>query len=324
MKSYRIPHSDLEVSRIAYGCMDLGGSWDARPLTKALRSRAAELVAAAIEQGITLFDHADIYTHGKSETVFGDVLRELPGARQRIVLQSKCGIRLQDDPRRGNPPRYDFSHLHIVRSVEGSLRRLGTDHLDILLLHRPDPLVEPDEVAQAFAQLKQSGKVRHFGVSNHTAAQVALLQRHVDQPLVINQVELNLLHSYLIDEGVSANQEGDRYAAAAGTLDYCRLHEVMIQAWSPVAKGKLIHPPARTDRRTRSTAALVAKLARAKGTTKEAVALAWLLRHPAGIQPIVGTTKRERLIASCLADGVELSREEWYALFAAGRGAPVP
>lgn len=324
MKSYRIPHSDLDVSRIAYGCMDLGGNWGPAPLTSALRSRAAGLVAAAIEQGITLFDHADIYTHGKSEAVFGEVLGELPGAREGIVLQSKCGIRLQDDPRPGDPPRYDFSHVHIVRSVEGSLRRLGTDHLDLLLLHRPDPLVEPGELARAFAELRQSGKVRYFGVSNHNAAQIALLQKHLDQPLVVNQVELNILHSHLIDDGVSANQEGDRYAGAAGTLDYCRQHEVMIQAWSPVAKGKLIHPPAKADRRTRSTAALVAKLARAKGTTKEAIALAWLLRHPAGIQPIVGTTKRDRLIASCLADGVELNREEWYALFAAGRGAPVP
>lgn len=324
MESYRIPHTDLTVSRIGYGCMDLGGSWGPAPLTTALRSRAAALVATAMEQGINLFDHADIYTHGKSEAAFGEVLRQLPDARPRMVLQSKCGIRLQDDPRPGDPARYDFTRSHIVGSVEGSLRRLGTDYLDILLLHRPDPLGEPEEVARAFAELKQNGKVRHFGVSNHTGAQIALLQKHLDQPLVVNQVELNLLHSHLLDDGVSANQEGGRYAGAAGTLDYCRLHGVMLQAWSPVAKGKLIHPPAKADRRTRSTAALVTTLARAKGTSKEAIALAWLLRHPAGIQPIVGTTTRDRLIASCLADGVELSREEWYALFAAGRGAPVP
>jgi predicted oxidoreductase len=324
MKSYRIPRSDLEVSRIACGCMGLGGSWDRRSLTAALRSRAARLIETALEHGITLFDHADIYTWGKSEAVFGEALKELPGARERMVLQTKCGIRFPDDPRPGDPARYDFSRAHIIRAVEGSLRRLGTDRLDILLLHRPDALVEPEEVAGAFAELRQSGKVRHFGVSNHNAAQIALLQKHLDQPLVINQVELNIVHSYLIDDGVSANQESDRYAGAAGTLDYCRLHEVMIQAWSPVARGKLINPPARADKRTRRTAGLVAELARAKRTSKEAIALAWLLKHPARIQPIVGSTRRDRLIASCLADGVDLSREEWYALFAAGRGAPVP
>jgi predicted oxidoreductase len=324
MKSYRVPNTDLNVSRIGYGCMELGGSWDRTPLTKSLRSRAAQLIATAIEQGITLFDHADIYTYGKSEAVFGEVLRQLPGARDQIVLQSKCGIRLRDDPGPGDPARYDFSHEHIVRAVEGSLGRLNTDHLDILLLHRPDALVEPEEVAGAFAELRQSGKARYFGVSNHNAGQIALLQRHLDQPLVINQVELNLLHAHLIDDGVSANQEGERYAAAAGTLDYCRLHDVMIQAWSPVARGRLINPPAKADQRTRKTAALVAELAQAKRTSKEAIVLAWLLKHPARIQPIVGTTTRDRLIASCLADAQDLSREEWYALFAAGRGASVP
>ena len=324
MRSYRIPHSDLEVSRIAYGCMDLGGSWDHNPPTAALRSRAAGLLATALEQGITLFDHADIYTHGKSEALFGEALRQLPGARDSMVLQSKCGIRFPDDPRAGDPGRYDFSRQHILAAVEGSLRRLGTDRLDILLLHRPDALVEPEEVAGAFAHLHQSGKVRHFGVSNHGSAQIALLQQHLDQPLVVNQLELNIVHSQLIDDGVSANQESDRYAGAAGTLDYCRLHEVMVQAWSPLARGNLIAPRAKADHRVRKAARMVAALARARRTSKEAVALAWLLKHPARIQPIVGTTSRERLIACCRSDGLELSREEWYALFAAGRGAPVP
>ncbi len=324
MKSYRIPHTDLDVSRIGYGCMNLGGSWDRTPLTKTERSRAAGVIATAIEQGITLFDHADIYACGKSETVFGEALQRLPGARDQIVLQSKCGIRFEDDPQPGDPARYDFSYQHILRAVEGSLRRLNTDHLDILLLHRPDALVEPEEVAKAFAELKRSGKVRYFGVSNHTAAQMALLQKHLDQPLVINQVELNLLHADLINDGIVANLEADRYQAAAGTLDYCRLHQVMLQAWSPVAKGSLIDPPSKAEKRVRTTAELVAALAKTKHISKEAIALAWLLRHPAGIQPLVGTTDRERLVASCLADRLDLSREEWYALFAAARGAPLP
>lgn len=324
MKTYRIPHTELQVSRIGYGCMNLGGEWGRTPLTADLRLRAARLVAAAVEHGITLFDHADIYTLGKSEAVFGEVLQQSPGLRQKIVLQSKCGIRLEDDSQAGDPGRYDFSCDHIVRAVEGSLRRLQTDYLDILLLHRPDPLVEPDEVDRAFDQLRRSGKVRYFGVSNHTAPQIELLKKSVSQPMVVNQLELNLLHAHLIEDGILANQEDNRYTGAAGTLDYCRLHDILIQAWAPVAGGKLIDPPQASDERARRAARQVAKLAEERGVTREAVALAWLLRHPASIQPIVGTTNVERLVASCQADDVTLSREEWYALFVAGRGGPVP
>jgi predicted oxidoreductase len=208
--------------------------------------------------------------------------------------------------------------------VEGSLRRLNTSHLDVLLLHRPDALVEPEEVAKAFAELQRNGKVRYFGVSNHTAAQIALLQKHLDQPLVINQVELNLLHAHLINDGIVANQEGDQYTAAAGTLEYCRLHNMMIQAWSPVAGGKLIDPPPEAEERVRNTVERVAELAKDKDTSKEAIVLAWLLRHPARIQPIVGTTNPNRLVASCLADRLDLGREEWYALFVAARGTSLP
>jgi predicted oxidoreductase len=304
--------------------MTLGGSWDRAPLSSAERSRAAHIIATAIEQGITLFDHADIYTYGKSEAVFGEVLQQRPGIRDHLVIQSKCGIRFQDDPQSGDPPRYDFSYHHILRAVEGSLRRLHTSHLDVLLLHRPDALVEPEEVAKAFAELQRSGKVRYFGVSNHTAAQIALLQKHLDQPLVINQVELNLLHAHLITDGIGANQGGDQYTAAAGTLDFCRLHNVMIQAWAPVAGGTLIDPPPGVEERVRKTAERVAKLANDKNTSREAIVLAWLLRHPARIQPIIGTTNPERLVASCLADRLELSREDWYALLVTARGTSLP
>jgi len=324
LKRYSIPNTNLEVSRIGYGCMNLGGAWNQAPLTAADISRAVGLVTTAHEQGINLFDHADIYTRGKSEAVFGKVLQQQPDLRGKIVIQSKCGIRFRDDPRPGDPGRYDFSYEHIVQSVEGSLRRLQTSYLDVLLLHRPDPLVEPEEVARAFDELQRSGKVRYFGVSNHTAGQMALLQNYCDQPLVINQVEMNLLHAYLIDEGVIANQAGGQYTAAAGTLDYCRRHEVMIQAWAPVAGGKLFNPPPQAEERVRKTADLVAKLAQEKSTTQEAIVLGWLLRHPARIQPIIGTTNPDRLIASCLADDVTLTREEWFALFVRARGAPLP
>jgi predicted oxidoreductase len=323
MKTYSIPQTDLEVSRLGYGCMNIGGAWDRSPLTEDERAKAVRLVTAAFENGITLFDLADIYTHGKSEEVFGYALQQIPGLRDQIVLQSKCGIRFVDDPQPGVPQRYDFSYEHILQSVEDILKRLQTDRLDILLLHRPDPLVEPEDVARAFSELEQSGKVRYFGVSNHSAAQIELLKKFVEQPLVVNQLELNLIHSYLIEVGVMVNQTGQTFAAASGLLDYCRIHDIFVQAWSPVAVGKLFDLSGKAMEQAGRAAAAVARLAEEKGTTPEGIALAWILRHPAGIQPIIGTTKVERLLASCQADEVSLSREEWYLLFEAARGTPM-
>ncbi|MDR6842301.1 aldo/keto reductase [Pseudoxanthomonas sacheonensis] len=314
MQTCRIPHSDLKVSRIAYGCMHLSRAWDDEPVTASEISATFKIVEAALEQGITLFDHADIYARGKSELLFGEVLRQRPDLRGRIVLQSKCGIRVADDPHPGVPARYDFSREHLLRSVEGILRRLGTEYLDILLLHRPDPLAEPAEVASAFEELQRSGKVRHFGVSNHSASQISLLRKYVDRPLVINQIELSLAHHYPISETILSNQSGVPYAGATGTLDYCREHDILVQAWSPLAGGRLAGP----------AAALAAQLAQAKGVTTEAVLLAWLLKHPAPVQPIVGTTRPDRLADSCRADTIGLTREEWYSLLAAVRGHSVP
>lgn len=320
MKTYRIPHTDLEVSRIGYGCMKLGGRWDNSPLTTDDRSRAARLIDTVCAQGVTLFDHADIYMWGKSEAVFGEILRQRPGLRQRVIVQTKCGIRFAGTPGSADPARYDFSYNHIVTSVEGSLKRLQTDVIDILLLHRPDALVEPEQVARAFDELHRSGKVRYFGVSNHTAGQIALLRRYVDQPLVVNQLELNLIHSRLIAEGLAANQSGCDVDSAVGLLDYCRLHDILVQAWSPVAHGALLAPAENAPEPVRRVAAHVAAMANAKSTSPDAVAVAWLLRHPAGIQPLLGTARVERLVAGCQADTVELSRSEWYALLEAYRG----
>jgi predicted oxidoreductase len=324
LNEFKIAHTDLSLSRIGYGCMQLGGRWDRSPISDDERQAAFRIIEIAIDQGITLFDHADIYTLGKSEQVFGEFLQKAPSLRDRIVLQSKCGIRFDDDPVAGAPKRYDFSERYILESVDGILNRLHTDHLDILLLHRPDPLMEPEEVAAAFSALHRSGKVRYFGVSNHTAAQISLLKKYVEQPLIINQIELNLLHAHAIEEGIVANQTTAPYAAVDGLLDYCRQHDIAIQAWAPVAGGKLIDPPHTADVRTQQLAAHIAQIATEKDATREAIVLAWLLRHPAGIQPIVGTMHSARLIDSCRANDVVLSREEWYALFTTARGAAVP
>jgi len=335
MKSYRIPHTDLTTSRIAYGCMKIGGTWDHAPVSAETEQSARAVVGAALDTGMNFFDHADIYTCGKSETVFGRILASTPGLRDRIILQSKVGIRFPNDAYlSGEPTRYDFSHDHIIHSTEAILQRLQITHLDILLLHRPDPLVEPAEVAAAFDELQASGKVRYFGVSNHTPAQIELLRRHVRQPIVVNQLEFSLAQPALVVEGFSANQAGAGVSSglASGILDYCRQHDILVQAWSPIGGGKLLRAPAeKTSAATATTAnsahpaaTLVTELAATKHTTAEAILLAWILRHPAGIQPIIGTTRADRVLASAQADTVNLTREEWYALLAASRGKNMP
>lgn len=324
MNSYKIPHTDLRASRLAYGCMNIGGRWDATSITADERRAAIDAVHAAFDAGINFFDHADIYMRGRSEEVFAEAIAELKVPRKDVIIQSKCGIRFGGDPNPGDPGRYDFSCEHITRSAEGILHRLRIDTLDILLLHRPDPLMEPEEVARAFDHLHNSGKVRYFGVSNFTGPQIAHLQAALDQPLVANQVELSLLHHHLINDGVVANTAAVPAAGAAGTLDYCQRRGILIQAWSPVAGGALFNPPADASQAVRQAAALVAHLAREKDTSLEAIVLGWLLRHPAPIQPVIGTTRPARIAASALADAVELSREEWYRLFIAARGGPLP
>lgn len=326
MKTFSIANTPIEASRISFGCMTIGGSWDRSPITAETRQTALASLHTALEQGINFFDHADIYCIGKSEAIFSELWQTAPRLREKIYLQSKCGIRFPGDPHEGAPGRYDFSYAHIIRSVEGSLQRLKTDYLDVLLLHRPDPLVEPAEVAHAFDELHQSGKVRFFGVSNHTAAQIALLQKFLHQPLVVNQLELNLVHTHLIDDGIIFNQDDpDRPVRNEGTLEYCRLHDITIQAWAPLAGGFLCgRPSEQPSKRLAQATAVVAELAADKQTSCEAVLIAWLLKHPARIQPVIGTTQPQRIQAACTGDALELTRQEWYKLFIAGRGGPLP
>jgi predicted oxidoreductase len=325
MKLQNLGTSDLQVTRIAYGCMPLGGSWDRAPLGGETRKEAVKSVRAALEAGINFFDHADIYCMGKSEEVFSVIWQEVPGLRERILLQSKCGIRFPGEPRPHSPQRFDFSYEHIVQSVEGSLRRLKTDYLDVLLLHRPDPLVEPEEVARAFDALHEAGKVRYFGVSNHTAAQLKLLRRALRQPIVANQVAFNPIHTHMLDEGIVFNQDNPLLARNEGTIEYCRMHNITLQAWGALAWGQLTgRQDEAPGEKVVKTSALVAEMAREKGVAPEAILIAWILRHPARIQAIIGTTRPERIAAASQADSIELDREEWYRLFTAGRGESLP
>lgn len=319
LKTQTIPLAQITSSRIIYGCMKIGGAWNDAPPNGETIQKARAVVNRALEAGITFYDHADIYGNGKAEEVFGCLLAEQKSLREKITLQSKCGIRREDFPP-GAPARYDFSKEHILTSVEGSLKRLGTPYLDILLLHRPDALVEPDEVAAAFSQLKRQGKVKHFGVSNHGIFQIELLKKSLDVPLVVNQLQVSLTHHGLISDGLVVNQTEKPYPAGTGLLDYLRLNQITIQAWSPIARGILSRDLPPESSHLKPMAEAVQKMSREKGVTVEALLTAWLLRHPAQIQPILGTTSPDRLSALLAADQLALSREEWYQLTEAARG----
>ena len=330
MEKFVMPGTSLRVSRLCAGCMGLGGGWERGvAITKEHERQAEAFLDGALALGINFFDHANIYARGRAEEVFGRVLRSGPSLRESIVLQSKVGIRWADDPA-GAPQRFDFSHENIVSGVEGVLTRLGTDYLDILLLHRPDILWEGEEIARAFAELKAAGKVRHFGVSNQNRGMMEYLQSFLPDPLVANQLQMSLLHHGFAEAAVSFNQDAPGYPDGwEGVVEYCRLEGVSLQAWSPLDRGALTGGLSEAElaarpESLRKTATLVASYASERGLPPEAIALAWLLKHPAGIVPVLGTTRPERLAACAKAFEVGLTREEWYKLFEAARGRPMP
>jgi predicted oxidoreductase len=309
MKTYPVPHTDLVVSRLCYGNAMIGSDSNSPDFI----AQTVPVIQAAYEQGITFFDTADVYGHGKSEQALGQVLKGTPGLRRRLVIQSKCSTR--------EGGVIDSSREHITSAVEGSLQRLGTDYLDILLLHWPDSLIEPAEVARAFDELHRAGKVRYFGVSNYSPYQIELLRKHLHQPLVANQIQLGLAHWYT--EAGASNGALTHGAEGVMTLDYCRLQDIQVQAYSPLkgaSIGKppnLLNPPTDASPEVQKAVEALQTVARSHETSPAAVMLAWLLHHPAGIVPIIGATRVEHVIDNCAADRLALSRAEWYALLRA-------
>ena len=305
--------------------MGLGGSWSSEPHSSMHVDEAAAAVAAALEAGITLFDHADIYRGGKSEAVFGEVLANTPGLRERIRLQTKCGIRLNEQ---GLETHYDLSRVAIVERVNESLARLRTDYVDVLMLHRPDPLMDPAEVASAVGQLMAEGKVRALGVSNMSGAQIEVLQDRLETPVVANQLEMSLLKRAWLESTVLVNHaEGADYIFPHGTVEHCVRHGITLQAYGALARGLYTGAPAATPTDAEeATAALVAKLAAEKNTTGESVLLGWLMKHPAGIAPVIGTANPERIRACAGAADVAaaMTRAEWYRLWVTARGSNIP
>lgn len=297
MNSIKLGQSDLSGSQLSLGCMRMA---TLEP------SEAARAIAGALENGINFFEHADIYGSGASEEVFTKALAEIKTDPTNIILQSKCGIR---------PGFFDFSKEHILSSVDGILERLNIQQLDVLLLHRPDALMEPEEVASAFSELKNSGKVNHFGVSNQNSGQMSLLQKFLDVPIVANQLQLSIAHSPMIDHGFNVNMATDPgIDRDNGTLDFCRLHDITIQPWSPLQTGFfggvfLDHPE------YKDLNVVLNRLGEKYGVSSSAIAIAWLLRHPAKMQPILGSMNPGRIKNLCEATDVELTRQEWYELY---------
>jgi len=296
----------LRVSRLAYGCWRLGAAPDRRDADK-------QAIIAAFEAGYTLFDQADIYGRGEAEKIFGEVLREVPGLRGRVTVVTKAGVRRADDPP-GSPYHYNLSGEHLVRSCESSLQRLGVETVDLFLLHRADWLADPADVAAAFSRLKQSGKARFFGVSNCRPSLVGALQAACPMPLVVHQIEISL---------------GQLAAFEDGTLDQCLAMKLTPMAWSPLGGGQFADGARRLLKyqegyRTEGVVPLLDELAKLHGATRSAVALAWLLKHPAGILPIVGSTHPQHIRDATRATEIVLSREQWYRLLTAARGEPLP
>jgi predicted oxidoreductase len=322
MTEHNVPPSAQEL---IYGCMGLGGSWADEPHDVQHVDEAAGAVEAALAAGITLFDHADIYRGGKSEAVFGEVLAATPGLRDRIRLQTKCGIRLNE---RGLATHYDLSRESILERVDGSLKRLRTDYVDVLLLHRPDPLTDLAEVAAAVGQLLADGKVRALGVSNMSGAQIEALQNRLEVPVVANQLEMSLLKRAWLESQVLVNHpESVDYSFPHGTLEYCRSNGVSVQAYGALAQGLYTGAaPENPTAAETAAAVMVAELAGQYGTTGEAVLLGWLMKHPAGIAPVIGTVNPVRIAACADAARVAeaMTRADWYGLWIAARGSKLP
>ena len=305
MKNVKLPNNEMNASEISLGCMRISS------LTN---QEISTLIYTAMDEGINFFDHADVYGGGKSEEKFSEALDMNSSLRGKMLLQTKVGIR------KGS---FDFSKEHILEAVDGSLKRLRTDYLDVVLLHRPDALVEPEEVAEAFTILETSGKVKYFGVSNQNPMQIELLRKFVKQKILFNQLQLSITNTGMIDAGVNVNMQINHSIDRDGSiLDYCRLNEITIQPWSPFQYGFfdgvfLDNPKFPELNKT------INAIAKDKGVTNTAIAIAWLLRHPAHMQPILGTTNPQRVKDSCQASGITLSREEWYQIYlAAGNKLP--
>ena len=314
MQTVKLGVSSLETSRIAYGCWRSAGTSNPAEVTPENEVAGQRAIIAAYEAGYTLFDNAEIYCRGVCEEILGRAFREVSGMREHVLVATKCGIRVAGDPGPEAPKRYDFSGEYIVKACEGSLKRLGIETIDLYMLHRPDYLADPHEIAGAFLQLYDAGKVRFFGVSNFRPSLVSALQAACPLPLIVNQVEISLAK---LD------------SLAGGTLDQCLEKKITPLAWSPLgggflASGAILRLPTEQQRHARQILGALDEIAERRSVSRTVIALAWLLKHPSRMVPIIGSNNPERIRDAARAADVELTREEWYHLLIAARGEPLP
>ena len=305
MKYVDIGKIGFKGPEIILGCMRID---------KVPYKEAEKAVTVSLEKGINFFDHADIYGKGASEEIFGKILKNGNISREEIIIQTKCGIR---------SGFFDFSKEHIIESLNQSLKRLNVEYVDTLLLHRPDVLVEPEEVSEAFNILYKEGKVKYFGVSNHTPGQIELLQKYVDQRLIVNQLQFSIMHTGMIDHGINMNMKNDSSINRdSGILEYSRLKDMTVQAWSPFQYGFFEGVFIGNDKFPELNST-INKLSKKYDVTPNAVAVAWILRHPAKMQVVIGTMNKDRISDISKASSITLSREEWYEIYrAAGNTLP--
>ncbi|MDR2897996.1 MAG: aldo/keto reductase [Spirochaetaceae bacterium] len=306
MKTIKLGNTGKKVPAVAVGCMRL---------TSLSQAETANFINFAMDKEANFFDHADIYGDGECETLFAQAIGMNATVREKMILQSKCGI---------IPGKtFDFSKAHILFSVEKILKRLRTEYLDILLLHRPDALMEPEEVAEAFEELHNKGQVRHFGVSNQNPMQISLLQKYVKQPLIVNQLQLSVTNANMISNGLHVNMLDDAAINRDGSvLDFCRLHDITIQTWSPFQygffEGVFLDNPKFPKLNEK-----INEIAAEYSVTNTAIAAAWILRHPAAMQLVTGTMNTQRLEDCINAADITLTREQWYQIWmAAGNVLP--
>lgn len=306
MRTIELGKSNMQVPVIASGCMRMNGLDE---------KQAASFIEKALSLGVNFFEHADIYGKGECEKIFSKAIDMKPSVREKIILQSKCGI---------VPGKmYDLSKEYILKSVDEILKRLQTEYLDVLALHRPDALVEPEEVAEAFGILKESGKVRHFGVSNHKPLQMELLRKYLDEPLVTDQLQFSITNSSMVENGLEVNMTTKGAIDRDGSvLDYCRFHDITIQTWSPFQYG-FFEGVFLNNEKFPELNQILEEIATRYEVTPTTIATAWILRHPAHMQVIAGTMNEKRLEEICRASEITLSREEWYQIYlAAGHILP--
>lgn len=298
MRTIQLGKSDLQVPVIAVGCMRINGLD---------QHEAEKFIRTAMENGANFFDHADIYGGGTCEEIFSNAIQMNTSIREKMILQSKCGI---------VPGRmFDFSKEHILESVDAILKRLKTEYLDVLLLHRPDALMEPEEIAEAFDLLEKEGKVRNFGVSNQNPMQIQLLQKTLKQPIIANQLQLSITNANMISQGLHVNMLDDAATNRDGSvLDFCRLNSITIQPWSPFQYG-FFEGVFLGNEKFPELNAKIDEIANKYCVSNTTIAMAWILRHPANMQPVTGTMNTERLLDCIKATEIKLTREEWYQIY---------